>query len=438
MPPKPWEEELSSVEIMLLHGAARLLTVVKWIAEHPPLPEKWGYLNEKVTEEIHSIGAKYTPYAVGSNASIPRLHPIVQIVIVEWKTASDEGQNPHWHIFTDSYIKQYCDQVANENPQWNADLYATDLSTYVADVSARKQQWVLPGSTQSSAAQRSDDMTMANTSASIPSVPSIPSVVAPPPPPPVTTGLLTCSRAQKVEVPTAAPITPPTGPSMSTYAGKGKKHAVPPEDSPEVETHSNEGDTQKVTEMLPGIAVPSVLVEGASPPRPKMPATTGNGRCGPCKKADQPTCKAEYGHSGHLRTTCKFCHGRKRTCHRPRPPWAVPIFDAMHGSGQGLNEDTQCQLNRIKAMLSGICASKGIIPETLPGYEHCHLASPSSLSPSSPGMHMEMLIISDMHSNTSAHSSTSLEPPQKAGEAAPLSEADPGVAQAPPIRVDHH
>jgi hypothetical protein len=94
---------------------------------------------------------------VGSNASIPRLHPIVQIVIVEWKTASDEGQNPHWHIFTDSYIKQYCDQVANENPQWNADLYATDLSTYVADVSARKQQWVLPGSTQSSAAQRSDD-----------------------------------------------------------------------------------------------------------------------------------------------------------------------------------------------------------------------------------------------------------------------------------------
>jgi hypothetical protein len=117
---------------------------------------------------------------------------------------------------------------------------------------------------------------MANTSASIPSVPSIPSVVAPPPPPPVTTGLLTCSRAQKVEVPTAAPITPPTGPSMSTYAGKGKKHAVPPEDSPEVETHSNEGDTQKVTEMLPGIAVPSVLVEGASPPRPKMPATTGN------------------------------------------------------------------------------------------------------------------------------------------------------------------
>jgi uncharacterized membrane protein len=49
------EEELSSVEVILLHGAARLLTAVKWIAEHPPLPEKWTYLNEKVNEEIVSI-----------------------------------------------------------------------------------------------------------------------------------------------------------------------------------------------------------------------------------------------------------------------------------------------------------------------------------------------------------------------------------------------
>jgi hypothetical protein len=81
----------------------------------------------------------------------------------------------------------------------------------------------------------------------------------------------------------------------------------------------------------------------------------------------------------------------------------------------GLDEDTRRQLNRIEAMLSGICASKGIIPETLPGYERRRSASPSSLSPSSPGMHLETLNISDTHSNTSAHSSTSSEPPRKAG-----------------------
>jgi hypothetical protein len=49
------EEELSSVEVMLLHGAVRLLTAVKWITEHPPLPDKWACLNEKVNEEIVSI-----------------------------------------------------------------------------------------------------------------------------------------------------------------------------------------------------------------------------------------------------------------------------------------------------------------------------------------------------------------------------------------------
>jgi hypothetical protein len=87
----------------------------------------------------------------------------------------------------------------------------------------------------------------------------------------------------------------------------------------------------------------------------------------------------------------------------------------MPSLSTGLNEDMHCQLNRIKAMLTGICGSKGIIPENLPGYEHCQLAFPSSLSPSSPGMHMEMLNISDTHSNTSAQSSMSSEPPHKAG-----------------------
>ncbi|KAN0141481.1 hypothetical protein V8E53_000726 [Lactarius tabidus] len=436
------EEELSSVEVILLHGAARLLTAVKWIAEHPPLPEKWTYLNEKVNEEIRSIGAKYTPYTLGSNARIPRLHPIVQIMIAEWKTVTDSGQNPRWHIFTDAYIKQYCDQVATENPTWNPDLYATNLSLYVAETPARKQWWVLPGSTRPSAAQRSDDVTMADASASGPPVPSMPAVAAPPPPPPVATGLLTRSRAQKAEAPLAAPTTPTPRPSTTTYTGKGKKRAASPEDSPKENIQSNKEHTQKkATEMLPGVPVPSVHVEGASPPWPKAPAppiATGDARCGQCQKADQPTCEAEYGCSGRLRTTCKLCHGRKKTCHLPRPPWAIPLFDTMYGVGQGLDEDTHRQLNRIEAMLTGICGSKGIIPENLPGYERCRSASPSSLSPSSPGMHMETLNISDTHSNTSAQSSTSSEPPRKAGEAAPPSEAEPVVAQAPPIRVTHH
>jgi hypothetical protein len=47
-------EYLSSPEGILLISAAKLLTAVKWLEAHPPLPEKWEYLNSKVKEEIVS------------------------------------------------------------------------------------------------------------------------------------------------------------------------------------------------------------------------------------------------------------------------------------------------------------------------------------------------------------------------------------------------
>jgi hypothetical protein len=82
-----------------------------------------------------------------------------------------------------------------------------------------------------------------------------------------------------------------------------------------------------------------------------------------------------------------------------------------------LDKDTHRQLNRIEAMLNAICNSNGILPESLPGYEHPSLALPSSHSPSSAGIQMETLHISDTCSNTSAHSSSMSKPPcKKAGK----------------------
>ncbi|KAN0131097.1 hypothetical protein V8E53_011098 [Lactarius tabidus] len=388
MPPKPREEELSSVEIMLLHGAARLLTAVKWIAEHPPLPEKWGYLNEKVMEEImcqlESNG--------GSSLALHNLlqHREAMMVLTAVSHKGKLRQNQE-----DKLDWYYGRQERNANLRQNQEDKLVLLRTLQGILYTTRTELLTN--------LLKKDVHVRDT------------------PPPVTTGLLTHSCAQKVEAPTAAPITPPASPSMSTYAGKGKKCAAPPEDSPEVETHSNEGDTpQKVTEIPPGVAVPSVLVEGASPPRPKAPATTGDDHLQVLSRSqeDMPQAEAPMG-SPHFQ-----CHA-----------W---MYFVPSPAGQGLNEDTQHQLNRIEAMLSGICASKGIIPETLPGYERRRSASPSSLSPSSPGMHMETLNILDTHSNTSAHSSNSSEPPRKVGEAVPPSEVDPGVAQSPPIRVDRH
>ncbi|KAN0131094.1 hypothetical protein V8E53_011095 [Lactarius tabidus] len=84
----------------------------------------------------------------------------------------------------------------------------------------------------------------------------------------------------------------------------------------------------------------------------------------------------------------------------------MPIFEAMQGAGRALDEDTRRQLNRIEAMLNAICNSNGILPESLPGYECPSLALPSSHSPSSAGIQMETLHMSDTRSNTSAHSSS--------------------------------
>jgi hypothetical protein len=74
----------------------------------------------------------------------------------EWKAASESGRQPRWDIFTDTYIKQACDQVATSNPDWHADLFATDLSRYMTGATSKKMWWVLPGA-RSSAVQEGDD-----------------------------------------------------------------------------------------------------------------------------------------------------------------------------------------------------------------------------------------------------------------------------------------
>ena len=51
----------------------------------------------------------------------------------------------------------------------------------------------------------------------------------------------------------------------------------------------------------------------------------------------------------------------------------------------GLDDETQQQLSRIEAMLNAICNKQGIVPDTLPGYDHCQPPSLSSHSPSSIG-----------------------------------------------------
>jgi hypothetical protein len=54
MPRNP-PQDLSPPEFLLLKSAAKLLVAVRWLQEHPPLPEKLEYLNSKVKDEIVSM-----------------------------------------------------------------------------------------------------------------------------------------------------------------------------------------------------------------------------------------------------------------------------------------------------------------------------------------------------------------------------------------------
>ena len=52
--PNTLPDDLSGPELFLLNSAARLLRAVNWLEKHPPLSEKWDYLNGKVMDEIVS------------------------------------------------------------------------------------------------------------------------------------------------------------------------------------------------------------------------------------------------------------------------------------------------------------------------------------------------------------------------------------------------
>ena len=85
-----------------------------------------------------SVRSKFTAYAQGTRA--PRVHPIIQLMIIEWRDVENEHRQPHWNVLTEGAIMQACDQVADANPTWHADLYVTDLSKYIKGL-ASKSMW---------------------------------------------------------------------------------------------------------------------------------------------------------------------------------------------------------------------------------------------------------------------------------------------------------
>ena len=90
-----------------------------------------------------SVRSKFTAYTQGSHA--PRVHPVIQLMLIEWRDAENEHRQPRWNVLTKGAISKACEQVAHANTTWHADLYATDLSKYNKGLASKSMWWVLPG-----------------------------------------------------------------------------------------------------------------------------------------------------------------------------------------------------------------------------------------------------------------------------------------------------
>ncbi|KAF8269518.1 hypothetical protein EI94DRAFT_1799068 [Lactarius quietus] len=71
----------------------------------------------------------------------PCVHPIIQVMTVEWKAAEVEKQSPDWSIFTTDYISSYCENQKANEPDWHPDLSSLDLGPYLEGLQEHKRWW---------------------------------------------------------------------------------------------------------------------------------------------------------------------------------------------------------------------------------------------------------------------------------------------------------
>lgn len=64
----------------------------------------------------------------------PRLHPVVQLIGGEWLQASNEKRDVSWTSLTHANVIQLCRHHAQTTPDWNANLTAERLDSYLGEI----------------------------------------------------------------------------------------------------------------------------------------------------------------------------------------------------------------------------------------------------------------------------------------------------------------
>lgn len=71
----------------------------------------------------------------------PRVHPLVQVVGVEWVAAKTQGRTPNWSLFTPKTVSVLCAKMRRNHPAWHPGLSSENLDNYLKMVTAKKM-WV--------------------------------------------------------------------------------------------------------------------------------------------------------------------------------------------------------------------------------------------------------------------------------------------------------
>ncbi|KAH9022865.1 hypothetical protein EDB84DRAFT_1441099 [Lactarius hengduanensis] len=307
--------ELTQNEIKLLKIAAKFLSAMKHIEEVAASPGELDNMEVYVQAELNSINTIFLAYT--GTMKMPRIHPILQALGIEWKEAGEEDRFPDWFLLYSENITPLCEQVQVEHPDWHPDLSSVDLVSYMSNVRPSEMWWLRE---------------VANwPQPSHPSVNAIPSQAMPPPPPP------------PPPPPSAPPPQDPPPPTHNTR-GKGKTRASDPDPLVNIPSKPPYGLRTRVkkrpatpddpvggsTQMS---GVPRVEVEQASPPRPTQCQRTDSGaiiaygkdRCGPCNKSGEAMCVAQANKRSIACVRCAFKH---KVC-EPPALWALPLHLAM-------------------------------------------------------------------------------------------------------------
>ncbi|KAH8985801.1 hypothetical protein EDB92DRAFT_1949633 [Lactarius akahatsu] len=312
--------ELTANETSLLVIAARLMSATKRVEDTPTTSEELKYMDARIDEEIVAIQKIFDTFKSGSK--MPRVHPIIQAVGAEWKTASDAKRRFNWTVLTTSYITQLCETVRKEHPEWHASLSSLTLDSYLDGLHPTRLWW-LEGHP---AAQKTSDGMICHQIHQLQwsfQALLLPILLHHPAHSHNTRGKgKRAVNAQVADLPSA--------PSKPPYALRGTKRRADP-DNPEGESDST---TPQKSDL------PRVEVAQASPPRPTQRQRTEasatiayeQDRCGPCALANEVECRAQ---SNSRSFSCVRCASKHKVCDNPAPSWSIPLRRAMESRSSG-------------------------------------------------------------------------------------------------------